>query len=361
MKEPASRILHLIPEDGIGGVEVAARTMAAQADLACDFKLLFIAGQRTNAEARRVIEPRFRSPRNPIAHLWALLMCLRSRPDVLILSLWKSVPVALMVRLLRPRTRLVLFLHSETSLHVLDALLTRAVLRYADEVWADSSATLTGRLGRIEGKPARVISFVTERLPSVAAAAAMPSPRFVTWARLSREKGIDRSLEFIHQLTRRGIDATFDIWGPDRGELSALQRQAAELGIERRVAFHGPAAREQLPKLAAGATFLLQLSRTEGMGMATVEAMQMGIVPVVTPVGEIRRYVSDGENGILVDPADLDPALERVVRLLADGDEYRRVRANALKTWERTPLYADDVCAAAAAMVRTRRRRQEDG
>jgi len=351
MSGSGTRIIHLIPENGIGGVEVAARSMATQPVLPCDFKLLFIAGERKSTDSARVIQPPFRSPRNPIAHLRALLICLRYRPDVLIISLWKSVPVGLLVRLLRPRTRLVFFLHSETNLHVLDAWLSRAALGFADEVWADSRATLTGRLDPIKGKPTRVISFVTERLCPLADAAPKPRPRFVIWARLSREKGIDLSLNFIYHLSQRGIDARFEVWGPDQGELSALIQQAAELGIGNRVTFKGPALREQLPELATKASFLLQLSRTEGMGMAVVEAMQMGLVPVVTAVGEICRYVSDGDNGILVDPEHPRPALDNIDRLLVDPGEYRRIRENALGTWQGVPLYAEEVCAAAAATV----------
>ena len=38
------RIAHLIPQDGIGGVEVAARSMAERDDLTDDFFLLLVAG-----------------------------------------------------------------------------------------------------------------------------------------------------------------------------------------------------------------------------------------------------------------------------------------------------------------------------
>lgn len=343
------RIVHLIPEDGIGGVEVAARVMAAQPDLPCDFKLLFIAGSKAPRPEPRVFLSPFRSPRNPLAHLRALALCLWSDPDLLIVSLWKSVPVALLARLLRPRMRMVLFLHLERDVHFLDALLSRAGLRYAHEVWADSSATLLGRLGRI-GKPTRVVSFVTDRLRRAKPAGPMPSPRFVSWSRLAHQKGIDRAVDFIAALSRRGVEAKFEVWGPDRGELRKLKRQVIELGIQDRVSFPGPASREQLPEIVRDASFFLQLSRTEGMAMSTVEAMQMGIVPLVTPVGEIPRYVADGENGILVDPDKPEAAVDRVVALLADVHEYHRLRQNAVNAWEQTPLYAEDVCAAAAAM-----------
>lgn len=348
------RILHLVPENGIGGVEVAAKAMAAQPDLPCEFKLLFIAGASRSYQSPRIIQTAFRSPRNPLAHLRALMICLKSSPDVLITSLWKSVPIALLTRFLRRRTKLVLFLHSETDRHTLDSLFSRLAYRFADEVWADSAATLRRRMPRVKNKPTRIISFVTQRLRPLVDAPMPPEPRFVTWSRLRREKGVDRSICFIHYLVQRGLNARFDVWGPDQGQLSALLRRAAELGIESRVRFRGPASREQLPELAREASFLLQLSRTEGMGMATVEAMQLGLVPVVTPVGEICSYLKDGENGILVDPEHPEEAFNAITRLLAEPQEFNRVRTRAIETWLNRPLYADEVCAAAADLKRRR-------
>ena len=43
-------------------------------------------------------------------------------------------------------------------------------------------------------------------------------------------------------------------------------------------------------KKLANASFYLQTSKFEGFAMSVVESMMMGLVPVVTPVGEIGRY-----------------------------------------------------------------------
>lgn len=87
--------------------------------------------------------------------------------------------------------------------------------------------------------------------------------------------------------------------------------------------------------------------------MSVVEAMQLGLVPVVTAVGEIGRYVRDGENGLLVDPQSLRASAERIARLLQSPEEIQRLSRSASNTWSDAPLYSEDFCARAIALSRS--------
>lgn len=323
--------------------------MAERADLDCDFTLLLLAGETLSGVRGRIETSPFRAPLNPLAQARGIARCLRAGADVLIMSLWRSVGVAVLARLIKPRTRLVFFLNLERPVHAVDALASRIAIALADEVWADSAATLKARIGSPR-KRTRVISFVTHRRepPETVTAA---SARFVTWSRLNRQKGIDRALHFIAALVDRDIEASFDIWGPDDGEQASLEALAAQLCIADRVRFRGPTARDGLEAVAADGGFFLQLSRYEGMAMGTVEAMQLGLVPVVTAVGEMARYVEDGKTGVIVDPDDPRSGVDAVAHLLARPEAYARLRRNAIEHWQSATLYAEDVCAAARALL----------
>ena len=85
--------------------------------------------------------------------------------------------------------------------------------------------------------------------------------------------------------------------------------------------------------------------------MAVVEAMQLGLVPVVTPVGEMGRYCRDGENAIVVDVARLDAAAEQIAALLDEPARYSSMSKAARAIWSDCRLYADDVCAAAQELA----------
>lgn len=346
---PPIRIVHIIPEDGHGGVETAARSMAARTSPDCLFRLIFIAGPTLAKDEERVISTGYRSSLNPFAQIAALRACLALDPEVAIFSLWRSVPSLIALRLVRARVRLVFTVNLERSVHLVDRFAAWLATRLADEVWSDSAATLQRRALSTEAN-GRVISFVTDRLPEIEARAA-PDLSFVAWSRLSPQKGFDRAIRLIAELTALGRSARFDVYGPDDGALSELNALARRLGVDVQITFHGPIDRSRLPELAAEASFFLLPSRMEGMAMACVEAMQLGLVPVVTPVGEMARYVVSGENGLLIDPDRLDAAARDIVALVADPPRYAAMRQRASDRWRETPLYADDICAAAIALA----------
>jgi glycosyltransferase involved in cell wall biosynthesis len=96
--------------------------------------------------------------------------------------------------------------------------------------------------------------------------------------------------------------------------------------------------------VADEASFYLQTSVLEGMAMSVVEAMQLGLVPVVTPVGEIAHYSHHGENAVVV--TDDVAAVADVLALLEDDERYQAMRKQAMATWADKPLYKDSVLAA---------------
>ncbi len=343
----AMKLLHVVPEDGMGGVEVAAKSAAGRPDLGCDVSMLFFLSDRGAARTGLADRLGFLSWRTLSAYPRAFRAIRRRGAEVIVFSLWKSVPLLIAARFLL-RARVVYFLHLEVPTHRIDAWLSQLAIRLAHGVWADSEATLRGR-GVAAGKPARVISFVTERLEPIAPPRL--APRFVSWGRLSEQKGLDRAVELIALLAARGVDASFTAYGRDDGERAGLVALAERLGVADRVSFPGQVAREERARAAADNAFFLQLSRYEGMCMGAVEGMQLGLVPVATAVGQMAVYVRDRETGLAVDPADLPRAADALIALLADPDRYAALSQAARRWWRDAPLYAEDVCRAARELV----------
>lgn len=331
--------MHLLPKDGIGGVESAARSMLEGQPLDCEFKLQFIKQGDGPSE------------NNPLAHFRALGKIHRFEPDVLVCSLWRTAPIGLIYKFLNQKSKLILFLHSPSDVHFLDAMCRKLMMTVCDAVWADSNATLGERGGMSKKIPRRAISFVTisrinQRPPS------QPAPRFVFWGRLHQQKGLDRSIELIRALIDHGISARYEVWGPDGGAASVLREQIRHSGLGEEVVLKGPANHGDLDRIAHDSSFYLQLSRQEGMAMSVVEAMQRGLVPVVAPVGEIGTYCRDGENAIIVhDPDNVSDAVQDVQRLLLDSERYRRMQDSAFRHWLSKPLYREDFCSAVKELM----------
>src|SRR5690606_5104555 len=130
---------------------------------------------------------------------------------------------------------------------------------------------------------------------------AQPDPRFIFWGRLAAQKNLPRAIGLFHRIWKNRPQARFTIIGPDSGALAELQGSCDALGLGSAVYFAGAMDFSNILDQARVHAFYLQTSSYEGMAMSVVEAMQLGLVPVVTPVGEIGRYCRGGVNAVLVD------------------------------------------------------------
>ena len=341
------KIVHVMPYDGIGGVEIAATSVPAGRYPDFVFWKAYVASKGQPVPRPYVYDAGIGPENNPVAFIRTIFHLVGTKPDVLILSLWRSCIVGLVVKLFRPRTRLVIFLHNIRHSNAVDAVLTHLTARASQAIWADSASTASLRLGSAYAARTRPISFLTARLESVTGAA--PAPRFITWGRLHARKQIELALDFFAAVHAQHPAARFTIIGPDRGEGPMLKARVAALGLSDAVIFAGAADLPSITRHAADAAFFIQTSRAEGMGMAVVEAMQLGLVPVVTPVGEIGAYVKDGVNGVWFSTPDA--ACRQIEALLDDPVAYRAMSLEAQLTWRERPLYRDEFLAACAELL----------
>ena len=78
------------------------------------------------------------------------------------------------------------------------------------------------------------------------------------------------------------------------------------------------------------ATVVLQKSTREGFGLTVTEAMWKGAAVVGGNVGGIRRQITDGENGFLVD--SVDQAAQRIVQIIKNPGLRERLGTRAKET-----------------------------
>lgn len=75
-------------------------------------------------------------------------------------------------------------------------------------------------------------------------------------------------------------------------------------------------------------------SETETTGLSLMEAMACGLPAISSAVGSIPSYVKDKQNGILINPKDLSPALiAKAIRTIHDSPvSVNKMKENASKT-----------------------------
>ncbi|MGE5815416.1 MAG: glycosyltransferase [Acidobacteriota bacterium] len=154
-----------------------------------------------------------------------------------------------------------------------------------------------------------------------------PIESIITVAHLRPEKSHDVLLDaFARTTARKRLRLRIVGDGPCR---PALERQARELGLGRRVEFLGH--REDVADLLALSDLFVLPSRSEAFPNSALEAMASGLPVIASAVGGLLDLIEDGRNGLLVPPreaAALATAIDRLVAqptlAAAIGESARR-------------------------------------
>lgn len=115
--------------------------------------------------------------------------------------------------------------------------------------------------------------------------------------------------------------------GPDRGPAEMLAR---ELGVHDDVTFLGK--QDHVERLIPKAHVLLLPSELEAFGLAALEGMACGVVPVATNAGGVPDLITNGVDGFLEPVGDVDAQSARVIELLTDQSLFDRMSAAARTT-----------------------------
>lgn len=151
--------------------------------------------------------------------------------------------------------------------------------------------------------------------------------------RLNQQKGLAHALRALPLMPSSVfLDVVGD--GKDRASLEAL---AAELGIARRITWHGQTAQEDLPRHYRSAAALVVPSIDEGLGLVAAEALLCETPVVAFRSGGLTDVVEHERTGILVSPGDdaaLAAALGRVLTRPEDAAKLARAgRLSALSAF----------------------------
>ena len=138
-------------------------------------------------------------------------------------------------------------------------------------------------------------------------------------ANLSPDKDCTTLLQGFAGILRSCPGAELLVVG-DGPAAAATKRRAEELHVAEHVRFLG--FRSDVPDILADLDLLIHSTRTEGMGIAILEAMASGVPVVASRVGGIPEIVDHGKTGLLVASGEPNALSAAVLELL--GDEGRR-------------------------------------
>ena len=147
--------------------------------------------------------------------------------------------------------------------------------------------------------------------------------------RLSPEKGHAGLLVAVAALVGKGIPVRLTLVGHGPEE-AALKARVHALEIDAHVDFAGVCDEAATLQAIAGSDILVLASFMEGLPIVLIEAMGLGVPVIASRVAGIPELVSDGETGLLFDPANW-AQLAHVLERLCKDDSLRRELAVSAK------------------------------
>lgn len=157
--------------------------------------------------------------------------------------------------------------------------------------------------------------------------------RLLWAARMIELKHPETALQTAAELQSRDIDFRLDMVGG--GELlEEVKRQAAALGLERKVFFHGYCNPEETREyMEKSHIFMATSDRREGWGAVINESMNSGCALIAGKgMGAAPYLVKHGVNGYLYDHKKSGEAVELAVQLAENAGLRRRLGEAAYET-----------------------------
>lgn len=153
--------------------------------------------------------------------------------------------------------------------------------------------------------------------------------KIIVVSRLETQKQLDDAVQAFALVLKEVPEARLDIYGKGSHQ-ARLEQLIADLDVGHavRLCGHDPRARELIWEASA----FLMSSRNEGYPLASLEAMARGC-PVISydiKYGP-REQITDGVDGFLVEPGDIEQLAERMVRVLRDPALAARLGEAALR------------------------------
>jgi glycosyltransferase involved in cell wall biosynthesis len=251
----------------------------------------------------------------PIENIHAVARRLRaaigSGPGVLVCN---DALEMMMAALVDPGRTVIQIIHGDHdyyyNLATMHEPLVHAFVAYSRGMYENLVARMPQRRDNIFWLPYGVVIPEKVRVPSSGAL------RLIYAGRLDEAKGVLDLPALDDALLRRGTSVTWTIIGngPAADRLWTLWTRSS------RVQWVPSATSTEVVSACAEHDVFVLPTRSEGLSVATVEAMSAGLVPVVTRLPSMGEIVEDNQTGILVDVGDVEAFADAVAGLDRDRD-----------------------------------------
>ncbi len=186
------------------------------------------------------------------------------------------------------------------------------------------------KLGISEDHIHLIYNFIDDELFNLTGPKSNDFPSLVFCGRFVEAKRLDILIEAFKIVQKKIPNARLILVG-DGAERSKVNNIVESLHLSQYVEITGYVKNSQISDYLSKASIFVSSSSFEGTPNTLLEAMAAGLPIVATKVGGIPDIITDGENGLLVQPCDVDALAEAIILLLSDKVSAKKLGSNARK------------------------------
>lgn len=157
---------------------------------------------------------------------------------------------------------------------------------------------------------------------------------FITVARLAAVKNPLGTLQAFAQILPNCPNARF-IWVGDGPERAAVEKYIQANLLDKRVFLAGY--QQNVNDWLNMADVFVLLSKEESLPLALLEAQQVGLPCIVSPVGDMPRQIEHGKNGFVCNPQDGVLVSCLLTELYGNADLRAKMGGNSLQKCAQVP------------------------
>ena len=153
----------------------------------------------------------------------------------------------------------------------------------------------------------------------------------------------------LHYLIEALSELPGDLWklavvgneAVDKVYAISIRSQLKLAGLEQNVVFHGTTNAAELEFIARASHLMAIPSAYEGFGIAYLEGMGYGLPAIASRAGGAGEFITQGQNGFLVDSADVNTLASIISGIGSDRTLLQKLSQNAQETYETHPSWAE--------------------
>jgi glycosyltransferase involved in cell wall biosynthesis len=151
--------------------------------------------------------------------------------------------------------------------------------------------------------------------------------------RIGERKGLFDLISALANDKLKGLDFKLLIGGD--GDLEAAKLLIEKYNLESQIVFLGWVTGKEKIRLLQTSTVFLLPSYNEGMPMSVLEALASGLPIISTTVGGIPQQVTNGEEGFLIEPGDVETLAQRIYELGTDQRLWQSMSTACIQKFDK--------------------------